>query len=113
MRFISPSLLVLNKSDRLSPEERERLAAEHPNALLLSSRDPADVARLRDAITAHFERGMQEAELVVPYALGKLVAEAHANTRVLHEEHKEDGTHLRVRASADQLTKLQSALAKR
>jgi len=108
----SPSLLVLNKSDRLTAEQRERLATEYPQALLLSVRDPADVATLRARIAEHFERGMQEAELVVPYQLSKLVAEAHATTRVISEAHKEDGTHIRVKGASDQLAKLRAALAK-
>jgi GTP-binding protein HflX len=106
----SPRVLVLNKADRVTPEERERLRSEHPKALLLSSRDKADVAKLRAAIAAHFEQAMQEADLVVPYSLGKLVAEAHANTRVLREEHKEDGTHLRVKAAPEVIAKLRAAL---
>ncbi|HEU4429104.1 MAG TPA: GTPase HflX [Myxococcota bacterium] len=106
----SPSLLVLNKSDRLTPDERERLRNEYPHALLLSVRNPADVTTLRDRIRAHFERSMEDAELVIPYALGKLVAEAHKTTRVISEQHKEDGTHIRVRGSLEQLAKLRAAL---
>ena len=106
----SPSLLVLNKADKITSQERDRLAAEHPTALLLSSRDKQDVAKLHAAIAAHFERDMQEVELVVPYAKSKLVAEAHAHTRVLDEQHKEDGTHLRIKATQEQLAKLQSQL---
>jgi GTP-binding protein HflX len=107
-----PALLVLNKCDRLSAEQRARLAAEHPDALLLSSRDPADVARLHAAIRAQFEQEMTEADLVIPYAKARLVAEAHATARVLAEEHKEDGTHLRIKATQQQLAKLQSQLAR-
>jgi len=106
----SPSLLVLNKSDRLTPDQRDRLRADYPQALLLSVREPTDVATLRDQLRAHFERSMQDADLVIPYALSKLVAEAHKATRVIREEHKEDGTHLRVRASSEQLAKLKAAL---
>ena len=108
----SPSLLVLNKSDRISPEERERLATHYPNAFVLSCRDKADIAKLHAAIAAHFERHMAEADFVIPYALSKLVAEAHATARVVSEQHKEDGTHLRVKAAPDQLAKLQAALNK-
>jgi GTP-binding protein HflX len=108
----SPALLVLNKADRLAADQRDRLGAEYPNALLLSSRDERDVARLHAAIVAHFEQGMSEAELVIPYALSKLVAEAHANTRVLREEHREDGTHIRIKAAPEQLARLEAALGK-
>jgi GTP-binding protein HflX len=106
----SPALLVLNKSDRLTPEQRERLRAEYPSALLLSVREPADVATLRERIRAHFEQRMEDADLVIPYTLGKLIAEAHKTARVIREEHKADGTHLRVRAPREQLAKLKAAL---
>jgi len=108
----SPALLVLNKSDRLTNEERERLSAEYPDALLLSSRDKADVARLHAKIAAYFEQGMSEADFVIPYALSKLVAEAHAHTRVISETHKEDGTHLRIKGAPEQLARLEAALNK-
>ncbi|HEY8121971.1 MAG TPA: GTPase HflX [Myxococcota bacterium] len=108
----SPALLVLNKADRLTPDERERLSAEHPSALLLSCRDKSDVAKLHARIAAHFEQDMTEAELVIPYALSKLVAEAHAHVRILGETHEEDGTHLRIKASSEQVARLQAALRK-
>ena len=106
-----PRLVVLNKADRLDAATRERLAREWPDALLLSARDPADVARLRDRIVAHFERDMVEAELVVPYALQRVVAEAHTTARVLGESHDEQGTRLRLRATPETLARLRAALA--
>ncbi|MBM4384447.1 MAG: GTPase HflX [Deltaproteobacteria bacterium] len=106
----SPRLLVLNKSDRVAPEERERLTSEHPNALLLSSRDKADIAHLRATIAAHFEQGMEEADLVVPYSLSKVAAEAHAHTRVISEAHESDGTHLRVKGAPEAIARLKAAL---
>ena len=106
-----PRLVVLNKADRLDAATRERLAREWPDALLLSASDPADVARLRDRIVAHFERDMVEAELVVPYALQRVVAEAHATARVLGESHDEQGTRLRLRATPETLARLRAALA--
>jgi GTP-binding protein HflX len=102
----SPRLLVLNKADRLDAEARTRLAAEWPDALLLSVREPADVASLRDRIVAFFERDMIEEELVVPYAQQRVVAEAHATARVLSETHDESGTRLRVRATPEVLARL-------
>jgi GTP-binding protein HflX len=106
----SPRLLLLNKADRLDAEGRERLAAEWPDGVVLSSREPADVAALRDRILGFFERGSVEVELHVPYAKQKLVGELHSSARVLSETHDEHGTLLRVRAKPDLIERIQSDL---
>ena len=62
----SPRLLLLNKIDRVDAARREALRAEYPDALLLSAKDPEDVARLRERIRDFFERDMVEAELARP-----------------------------------------------
>jgi GTP-binding protein HflX len=102
----TPRLLVLNKADRLDPARRAELAAAWPEGLVLSCRDPADVAALRERILAFFQRGMAEEELLVPYAQQRVVAEAHASAHVLSETHDEHGTRLRVRATPEVLEKL-------
>jgi GTP-binding protein HflX len=106
----SPRLVVLNKIDRVPAAERERLVREWPDALLLSCRDLADVATLRESIRRFFERDAVEEELHVPYALQRLVAELHARARVLSERHDESGTHLRVRAKPEVLARLRAKL---
>jgi len=104
----SPLLLVLNKIDRVDAATRERLTREWPDALLLSVRDPADVARLRERILGFFERDMVEEEILVPYARQRVVGEAHAACRVLSERHEETGTRLLVRGSPDVLARLRA-----
>jgi GTP-binding protein HflX len=99
-------LLVLNKIDRVDAATRERLAREWPDAFLLSVRDPADVATLRERIRAFFERDMVEAEILVPYARQRVVGEAHAACRVLSEQHEEAGTRLRVRGRPEVVERL-------
>ena len=106
----SPRLIVLNKADRLDELTRARVLKAHPDAILLSSHDPADVARLHAHILAHFERGMEELELVVPYAKSRVVAQAHELGTVLSEVYEEDGVRLRVRASATALARLRTEL---
>ena len=106
----SPRVLVLNKADKLDAETRARLARDWPDALLLSAKSPADVARLRERIVAFFEREHVEAELVVPYAQQRVVAEAFASARVLAESHDETGTKLRVRATPEVLERLREML---
>ena len=96
-----PSRLVLNKIDRVGPEEREALAIEYPDALQLSAKDPADISRLRDVILAFFDRDLQEAELFVPWARGALIGEVHNRVRVLEEVHEAEGVRYRVRGRRD------------
>jgi GTP-binding protein HflX len=109
----SQRLLVLNKADRLDPAAREQLAHDWPDALLLSSRDPADIAALRERLVAFFQRDMVEEELVVPYTQQRVVAEAHATTQVLAESHDEHGTRLRLRAAPEALARLRALLEHR
>lgn len=105
-----PRRLVLNKADRLTSEARTQIAAAHPDGLLLSAKRPEDAAALRAALLDFFERDMEEEELVVPYALQRVVAEAHARGHVLAETHDALGTRLVVRASREVLARLRAAL---
>jgi len=105
-----PRMLVLNKADKLSSEQREALAQEFPEAVIVSSRDPADVRALHARIVEHFERDMEEAELTVPFDRQRCVALAHERSRVLEERYDEQGAHLRVRAPAAVLGNLRAEL---
>ena len=105
-----PRRIVLNKADRLDAAARAQIAAAHPDALLLSAKRSEDAATLRAALLDYFERDMEEDELVVPYALGRVVAEAHARGHVLAETHDAFGTRLVVRASREVLARLRAAL---
>ena len=108
---VNPRLMVLNKADRLDELSRARVRAAHPDALLVSMKDPADVDLLRERLVAFFERDLEEAELIVPYARQKVVGQAHASGHVLSEEYEAEGTRLRVRASATVLARLRAELA--
>jgi GTP-binding protein HflX len=94
-----PSQLLFNKADRLDPDARRSLLRKHTEsgALVLSAHDPKDMAELREAITAFFERSMVEEQLVVPYAKQALLGDVYANARVLSEDYDESGMRLRVR----------------
>ena len=106
----SPHLIVLNKADRIDELTRARVQKAHPDALLLSAHDPADVETLCARILLHFERDLEEVELLVPYAHSRVVAQAHELGTVLSEAYESEGVRLRVRASASALSKLRAAL---
>ena len=104
-----PSLLLLNKADRLSDDERAALLARHEGAILLSAKDAADVAALRQTIIDFFEKSMVEREIVVPYAKQGRLGEVYESARVVSEEYDETGTRLRIRGLPAAVAKLERA----
>jgi len=106
-----PIQLVLNKADKLDATGREDVAAGFPDAIVMSAKDRADIARLRERMLAHFAGELEDAELVVPWSRQALVSAIHAGCTVLGQDHAEDGTTYRVRAPSRVLDKLRAALA--
>jgi GTP-binding protein HflX len=105
-----PRLLVLNKADRVDEARAAELTAAYPDALLISSRRPEDVAALRARIVQFFERDFVETDLLIPYSQQRLVGEVHAHCRVLAETCDEVGRHLRIRAHPSVVAKLRAAV---
>ncbi|AKT40660.1 GTPase HflX [Chondromyces crocatus] len=107
-----PSLLLLNKVDRVAPEQLDALRALHPDAVFLSAKNPTDVAALRDRIVAFFEAAMVDGELLLPYGKQNLIGEIYENARVLEEAYDEHGGRLQVRAHPAALERLRSLLSR-
>jgi GTP-binding protein HflX len=111
-----PSLLVLNKMDRVDEgggdERRAALVREHgtEGTVFLSAHAADDVAALRQTILAFFEERMVESDLLVPYAKQSLLGEVYENARVLGEEYGEIGVTLRVRGLPAAIAKLTRTL---
>lgn len=99
-----PSLLVLNKRDRLEPDQLAALKAEYPDAVVLSTRSKEDLQALRERIMGYFESDMVDEDLRIPFTAQKLVAEIRARMRILSEEYDAEGLTLRVRATPENLT---------
>ena len=97
----TPSRLVLNKCDLLTAEQRAELEIEYPDAIFLSTRDAADVGRMREKLLQFFEAGMIETELFVPYTTGGAIGEIREHMRVLAEEFNESGVRFKVRGLPD------------
>ena len=106
-----PSRLVLNKIDRVTPEARAALAQKHPDAILLSAHNPADVAALRETIIAFFEASMVDDRLTLPYAKQGLLGEIYESARVLSEDYDEKGRILNVRGLPGAIARLRRTLA--
>ena len=108
-----PSLVLLNKVDRVDEAMQQRLRRTYgPDAILLSAHDATAVAALRETLIAFFDARMVEAEILVPYAKQGLVGRVYETARVIALEHDETGTRLRVRGLPEAVTKLQATFAR-
>jgi GTP-binding protein HflX len=107
-----PSLLVLNKQDRLGPEEIASLKAEYPDAFLLSTRSKEDLQALRERIMQYFESDMIDEELRLPFTAQGVLAEIRAQMRILSEEYDAEGLTIRVRSTIENLTAVKKKLAR-
>ena len=110
-----PRLLVFNKIDACgdaAAEERvtQALLARWPDAVVMSARRPADVARLRERLIAFFNRELVEGEVCVPYDRQQLRGDIFAACEVLGERYDEGGVTFRVRAHPAMLERLQAGL---
>lgn len=106
-----PSKLVLNKIDLVDEFRQRSLEREYPDAVQLSSRDPADVARLRDVIVDFFEGELPAVELFVPYPKGAVLGEIRNTMRVLSEDFEAEGTRIVVKGPAHVVERVQQMLA--
>ncbi len=93
-----PSLLIMNKRDQLTNEQFESLQTEFPKAIFISTRNKADLKKLREQIMTYFETDMIDADLFVPYQVKGIIGEIRDRIRVLDESYDGQGVTLKVRA---------------
>jgi GTP-binding protein HflX len=108
----APSMLIMNKVDRLDEVGRAKIRARHPAAVQISAKDPADVARVRQLIIDFFDAQLSEDELLIPYGKQAVINEIHQNARVIEETWGDDGARMRVRAEPATLARLQAMLTR-
>lgn len=106
-----PSLMVLNKRDRLTPDQSAALMAEFPEAILVSTRNKEDLKQLREKIMSYFEVDMIDEDLFIPYTTQGIIGEVRSKMRVLTESYDEKGTTLKVRSTAEKLAQIKKKLS--
>ena len=110
-----PRLRIFNKIDHVgdaaAQAEREAaLRAEYPDCIVMSARNPDDVAKLHKAILAFFQKDLVEAELFLPWSAQQLRGELFARCEVLEERAEEEGAFFRVRVEQGILESLRVQL---
>jgi len=106
-----PRFLVLNKIDRGGDEAA--LRARYPAAIIMSARRDSDVAKLRDAVVAFFQRDLVEAEIFLPWSDQHLRGEIFARCQVLEERTADAGASFRIRGEAADVQSLRDQVARR
>jgi GTPase len=97
----APHLLVMNKRDKLTPQEFADLKAEFPDAVFISTRDKDDLKMIRSKILSYFEGDMVEENLFIPFQVQGVIGEVRRRARVLNESYSDKGVTLKLRAHPD------------
>ena len=105
-----PRLLVFNKIDRGGDEAA--LRAKYPGCIVMSAKREGDIARLREAIAAFFQKDLVEAELFLPWSAQNQRGEIFASCQVLEERADGEGAILRVRGDAEAVKRLRKQFGK-
>ncbi len=105
-----PSLLILNKKDRLSEADMADLKSEFPEAIQISTRSKDDLKMLRDKIMSYFESSMIDEDLFIPYTVQGVIGDIRAKMRVLSESYNEMGVNLKVRSTKENLAQIKKKL---
>ncbi|KII75668.1 GTPase HflX [Vibrio renipiscarius] len=103
-------LLVLNKSDQLSIEQQEALMEEFPDAMMTSTRNPLDVAKLHQYIVNASQQDMIEEEFIIQYDAQGIIGEIRSSMSVIKEEYEYDHIKLTVRSNAIELARLKKRM---
>jgi GTP-binding protein HflX len=106
-----PRLLVFNKIDKGGDEAA--LRARYPGCIVMSAKRQGDIARLREAIGAFFQRSLVEAELFLPWSAQNLRGQIFATCTVLEERTDGDGAFLRVRGEPEAVRRLHEQFGRR
>ena len=98
-----PRLLVFNKVDLLSEDERAETALDHPEAVAISAQEGEGLEELRERIEAAFEERLTEVELLIPYSQGGRLHELHEVAGDLVRTEREDGVLVHAKVPAAEM----------
>lgn len=105
-----PMLVVYNKADAVPPGELDHMVRHTPGSVAVAAALGENLDGLQRAIHAALSNRRELVEAVIPYAKASWLAFAHERGRVLAEEHREEGTYLKVELERSMAGRLKAAL---
>jgi GTP-binding protein HflX len=94
-----PELVVFNKADLISDDDRLVLRGLEPTALFASARTGEGIDEVLAALAELLPRPAVELHILVPYNRGDIVSRLHVQGRVIDTEFSEAGTLVHARVS--------------
>lgn len=88
------SIIVFNKVDLLSEQERETLTNKYPGAVLVSAVEQLGFDALLQRIVTASNIDSEQLNVLLPYKEGHLLKMAHEQTSILNKEFTEEGISL-------------------
>jgi GTP-binding protein HflX len=98
-----PRLLVLNKADLLSEDDRHEVTLAHPDAVLVSALAGEGLEELRERVETAFAETLTEVELLIPYSQGGRLHELHEVAGELERTDGPDGVLVHARVPSAEL----------
>ena len=98
-----PRLLVLNKADLLTDDERHEVELAHQDAVLVSAIAGDGLDQLREQIERVFAETLTEVELLIPYSQGGRLHELHEVAGELERTDGPDGVRVHARVPSAEL----------
>ena len=93
-----PRIVVLNKIDLVTPEDRQRLRNRLPDALQVSSQTREGLEELEIAVAEHFAGRFEPVELLVPHSEGGALSSLYAlGAPISQREDTAEGVRIRAR----------------
>jgi GTP-binding protein HflX len=93
-----PQIVVLNKIDLVSPEDRERLHNRLPMAIQVSANTREGLEELEIAIAEHFSGRFEPTDLLVPHSEGSVLSALYAlGAPITSREDTAEGVRIRAR----------------
>lgn len=93
-----PKILLLNKSDLITDEHRERLERMFPEGIFVSAEKGDGIEPMLQAVARRLSSTRTTAQMLVPFSRPEIRSRLHDQAEVVDETHSEDGFLLTVKA---------------
>jgi GTP-binding protein HflX len=111
-----PRIRVFNKIDQVGDAKAQKahaaaLRKKYPKCMVISAVNEDDIAKLHQAVVKFFQKGLIEAEFLLPWSAQQLRGEIFANCEVVQESAEEGGALFRVRGEPETIKGLREQIA--